>query len=110
MRPTSSRACGPPANAATMVHGACRTLSCHPPRSRSSLRSVRIIFPFDYRTWWNDYGRRFVAAPDALGEATLDDVRRLMTVHIRNDRFVEGHLLDAFESGHIVRVLERIAT
>ena len=67
------------------------------------------MFPFDYRQWWFDGGRRLVEEPHAVDEATLDDIRRLLTLHIRNDRFMEGHLLHAFESGHMVRVLQRIA-
>ena len=34
---------------------------------------------------------------------------RLLTVCIRQDRFVDGALLDAFESGLIRRVVQRAA-
>ena len=33
---------------------------------------------------------------------------RLLTTHLRADRFCEGHLLGMFESGHIVRFLRRL--
>jgi hypothetical protein len=46
--------------------------------------------------------------PQRLAEASLEDCRMLLASHLRADRFTEGHLLHAFESGHIVRILERV--
>jgi len=38
----------------------------------------------------------------------VDVIRKLLTTHVRKERFCEGHLLAMFESGHIVNVLRRL--
>ena len=48
--------------------------------------------------------------PAAIEEASPDQLGRLLTVLIRQDRFVEGALNGAFESGFLVRILQRIAS
>ena len=45
----------------------------------------------------------------ALERATPDQLARLLTVLIRQDRFVEGALNDAFESGLLTGILRRAA-
>ncbi|SRR6266487_4344217 len=47
--------------------------------------------------------------PDALAKATPGQLAKLLTVCIRQDRFSEGTLLAAFESGLLTRILERAA-
>ena len=44
----------------------------------------------------------------ALGQATAPDLARLLTVVIRSDRFVEGTLDEAIESGLVTAVLRRV--
>lgn len=44
-----------------------------------------------------------------LAKATPRQLAQLLTVFIRQDRFVEGRLLDAFESGHILAIVRRAA-
>jgi hypothetical protein len=46
---------------------------------------------------------------EALARATPEQLYRLLTVVIRQDRFVEGALLNAFESGLILRIVRRAA-
>lgn len=45
----------------------------------------------------------------ALARATPQQLYQLLTVVIRQDRFCEGALLDAFESGLILRIVRRAA-
>jgi len=45
----------------------------------------------------------------ASAQATPDQLARLLTVCIRQDRFCEGTLEGAFESGLLTRILERAA-
>lgn len=45
----------------------------------------------------------------ALASATADQLARLLTVCIRQNRFVDGALPGAFESGLILRVVRRAA-
>ena len=47
--------------------------------------------------------------PTALESATLDQLQNLLTVVIRQDRFVEGGLAADFESGLLARILRRAA-
>ena len=43
-----------------------------------------------------------------LGQATVLDLARLLTVVIRGDRFAEGALAQAIESGLITAVLRQV--
>jgi len=66
------------------------------------------IIDFDWPSWQNvaiDYYQN----PDLIKTADLQTLRRLFTIHIRKDRFCEGHLLNVLESGHITAMLERLA-
>lgn len=40
--------------------------------------------------------------------ATLDEVRKLLTLHVRQDRFVEGRLRDMIANGFIAALLRRL--
>ena len=66
----------------------------------------------DFR--WPDWAGSEDAArlrddPAALARATPEQLMRLLTVCIRQDRFVDGALLSAFESGLIRRIVQRAA-
>ena len=63
---------------------------------------------------WPDWASSEEAArlrddPAALARATPEQLMRLLTVCIRQDRFSDGALLDAFESGLIRRIVQRAA-
>jgi hypothetical protein len=47
--------------------------------------------------------------PSALAAATSDDLAHLLTTLVRGDRFDDGRLLWAFESGLLRRIAERAA-
>lgn len=64
-----------------------------------------IIVSFDWTTWQE--AERFVD-PVAVNGATLDEVRRLLTLHVRQDRFVTGHLAEAVANGHVGALLRRL--
>ncbi len=59
---------------------------------------------FDWVRW-----RAEVSDPTALGGADVLTLRKLLTFHVRADRFSEGHLISAFEKGHITAILRRLA-
>lgn len=67
----------------------------------------RIIFPFDWSSWQGE-AKKYVVAPQALETADLMTLRKLLTTHVRMDRFVEGHLGGMLESGHITAILRRL--
>ena len=67
----------------------------------------------EWRSWveWksSDEALRLRDDPAALQSAAPEQIGRLLTVLIRQDRFVEGSLAGAFESGFLVDILRRIA-
>ncbi len=56
------------------------------------------VFVFDWMSW----------EPVPLEEADLEDIRRHLTRLVRGNRFVEGALGEAFESGFVLRLLYRL--
>jgi Family of unknown function (DUF6508) len=65
---------------------------------------------FDWPDWvGTPEARRLREDPDALAAATADDLAHLLTALVRGDRFYEGQLLGAFESGLLQRIVERAA-
>ena len=73
------------------------------------LNHLQVVSPFDWGTWGQDRGKELGEDPQRLAEASLEECRMLLTAHVRADRFSEGHLLQAFESGYIVAILERVS-
>jgi hypothetical protein len=69
-----------------------------------------IVVGFDWMTWLQtDEGAAFRDRPDALATASPDDLARLLTAIVRSDRFVEGSIAGAFESGLLTRIAQRAA-
>jgi uncharacterized protein DUF6508 len=64
------------------------------------------VYVFDWRAW-EDEAKRLIDA-GGVEVADLDNIRRLYTTLVRSDRFTEGQLAWAFESGLIVRILRRL--
>jgi hypothetical protein len=57
---------------------------------------------------WRE-GEQLVDHPALLSKANLQTLRKLLTAHVRADRFTEGHLAGMIESGHIAMILKRMA-
>jgi hypothetical protein len=66
-----------------------------------------IIISFDWGAW--DEGRK-IASNEEFDFDTIDIPAKckLITVIVRNDRFCDGVLVSAFESGQILRILKSI--
>lgn len=58
---------------------------------------------------WQPSAIRLYEDPRLLAGADLDTLRKLLTLHIRKDRFSEGHLAAMVEAGHISAILDRLA-
>ena len=71
-----------------------------------TLHKQGIIIPFDWRSWSAE-AERYQRDPAALEAADLMTLRKLLTAHVRADRFMEGHLANVLESGHIIAILRR---
>lgn len=72
-----------------------------------ALYRQHIVLQFDWVSW-KDEAKRHMARTDSLAEADLLTIRKLLTTHVRADRFVEGHLGQVLNSGHIVEILRRL--
>ena len=65
------------------------------------------VAQFDW-TRWQDEAEQLVQCPDEIG-ASYETIRRLLTTHVRKDRFCEGHLEAVYRSGHTTAILRRLA-
>ena len=72
-----------------------------------ALGAAGLITPYDWMAWQEE-ASRYVSDPDLLNSADLDTLRRLLTLHVRRDRFVEGHLSEMIDLGHIRAILHRL--
>ncbi len=72
-----------------------------------TLSSAGFVVPFDWGAWQDD-AWRYVNDPDLLNGADLDTLRKLLTLHVRKDRFVEGHFSEMIDLGHIRAILHRL--
>ena len=64
------------------------------------------IKPYDWQAWVGEAVRLQDEA--ALREADPETLGNLLTLHIRRDRFYEGHLANMIESGHVAAILGRM--
>jgi hypothetical protein len=63
---------------------------------------------FDWPAWARTPdARELMDSPDRMGRATPDDLAHVLTALVRADRFGEGELLGAHESGLLIRVCRR---
>lgn len=63
---------------------------------------------FDWPDWAHAEGKALMETPARLAQADLETVRKLLTAHIRQDRFVEGSLEASVRDGSLVPVMERL--
>lgn len=69
--------------------------------------AIPIIISFDWGAW--DEGRKMVSDENFDYDVTdLVTKCKLITAIVRNDRFCEGALVSAFESGLILKILKSI--
>ncbi len=71
------------------------------------LDSEEFIIPFDWSTWQNE-AAKFVEQPKLLESAELTILQKLLTTHIRKERFHSGHLAAMIDNGHILAILKRL--
>lgn len=65
------------------------------------------IADFDWPSW-QDEAVKYVGSAEKMASADLETIRRLLTTHVRKDRFCDGHLAAMFENGHITALLRRL--
>jgi len=65
---------------------------------------------FDWSAWGkSEEGELLRKDETAIRSATPEQLANLLTVCVRADRFIEGFLLGEFETGLILRIVERAA-
>lgn len=74
---------------------------------RHALYHEGFIYSFDWSKWQKE-AQRYCSDKETLKGADLRTIKKLLTTHIRKERFCEGHLLEMIESGHIVDLLKRL--
>ncbi len=68
------------------------------------------VVPFDWMAWVaTPDAQRLIADPGLVANATADDLVKLITAIIRGDRFSEGELAGACESGMLLAIVRRAA-
>jgi len=73
----------------------------------SELYNIDFLIQFDWPDW-QDEALRFYNDSNLIEQADITTIRKLLTLHVRKDRFVEGHLIGMFEDGHIQNILHRL--
>jgi ADP-ribosyl-[dinitrogen reductase] hydrolase len=71
------------------------------------LCDLGFVYSYDWPEWQEE-AERLTMEPGALDDANLLTLMKLLTLHVRKERFSEGHLANAFEQGWIVAILERL--
>jgi hypothetical protein len=82
------------------------------PVGEAFLAAVRrggwVIAGFDWRTWLEgEEGQALRGRAGALDSASVEQLARLLTAIVRSDRFVEGSIAGAFESGLLTQIARR---
>jgi hypothetical protein len=65
-----------------------------------------LLLDFDWSEWKQD-AQRFLD-PKVVATASLDEVQRLLTLHVRTERLSEGHFAQMITAGHISALLRRL--
>ena len=74
----------------------------------TALYDAGVVADFNWPDWQQD-AEIFVADRKKVAEADLWTLQRLLTLHVRKERFCEGHLDAMLKSEHITAILRRIA-
>lgn len=75
---------------------------------------VKEFFELVEKDCWCDYeydpaiAGKMLNDEDVVSEASLDDVKTMLTFCVRGERFCEGHWGSMIESGNIRRLLQRL--
>ena len=79
------------------------------PEALAFLTDARaLIEPFDWPAWASgSEGRALLGHPEAVASASADELRKLLTVYVRSERFGDGTLEAAFDSGMLTAILRR---
>lgn len=66
------------------------------------------VIQFDWTTWQRE-AEEFINHPERVQTADLRTIQKLLTTHVRAERFCSGHLAHTIQTGHILTILNRLA-
>ncbi len=66
-----------------------------------------LVLSFDWGAWSHE-ARRYMSDHLLVGSANLGTCAKLLTAHLRAERFCDGHLQEVLRSGHITAILRRL--
>jgi len=66
------------------------------------------VQPFDWTPTWLDEFSKYVNDPVMVESADAETIRKLLTMHVRAERFSEGQLCVIYEMGHLTALLRRL--
>jgi len=72
-----------------------------------ALYSAGLVVEFDWMAW-TDEAQRYVGDQNLIESADILTIQKLITTHVRNDRFCDGHLRAMILNGHVATVLRRL--
>ncbi len=72
-----------------------------------TLYNEDLIFVFDWSSWKVE-AERYMNDPDLVAQADLLELRKLLTLHVRADRFNDGHIAHEIDTGHLLAILKRL--
>ena len=76
-------------------------------RVHSCINGSGLICPFGWIDWQEE-AERICNDAELIAEIDLLTVRKLLTLHLRKERFCEGHFAAMCESGVILLILKRL--
>jgi hypothetical protein len=74
----------------------------------TTLYHCNFIQEFDW-TLWHDEAEKYQKYPELISGADLEIIIKLLTTHVRADRFCTGHLASMLDNGHLLQILQRLA-
>ena len=73
-----------------------------------ALYSAGLVTEFDWMKWTHQ-AQRYVDQAHLIENADLLTLQKLITTHVRNDRFCDNHLSAMIKNGHMAAILLRLA-
>jgi O-acetyl-ADP-ribose deacetylase (regulator of RNase III) len=67
-----------------------------------------LVIQFDWTIWQEEAGE-FINNPEQVQTAALETIQKLLTTHVRKERFCSGHLAHTIQTGHLLAILNRLA-
>lgn len=73
-----------------------------------TLYEENFIICFDWVDWQKE-AKSLIDNPSLLNLADISTIQKLLTTHVRQERFSSGHLVKMIDNGHILAIMKRMA-